>query len=453
LTGVADACGGGIVPTTRGFVNVVTRLGLTPHLDRALYSDMRSGLAVAASALLLASAWVAAQTSGGMSSGSRYEDNYGPPIDVSLADIASGMGSYQKRTVRTQGDLESLGSCNDCFRLRDGGAEVLIVPVPEISDDLRYLMGRRVEVVGLVRELPERQQVLRCGPQSKCDDPMLPALPDRQGHPDWPHNSITIWSVSDASRDDSGAKVKPLETSLEALVTKPGKRDGQLVRVVGSFRGRNLYGDLPVKSQRSRSDWVIKDDLYAVWVTGKKPKGSGWELDANAKRDTGRWMEVVGRPLTRDGITYLQAREVLLTKAPKENAEVAAPSPPPERPKLPPVVVFALPLDGDTEVATDSRFVVQFSEDMEEASFKDRVAFRYAGPTRPGDRAFVGLKLSYDGGKRALTVDPGDALRPGRLVELLLLPGIADIHGLTLVPRPGREAGEAVDVLRYRVGS
>ena len=292
-----------------------------------------------------------------------------------------------------------------------------------------------MEVVGLVRVLPER-----CG---DCSDPPLPTLPERQGHPDWPQVSVTIWRISDAGRDEAGPKIKPLDTTLEALVSSPGKRDGQLVRVVGKFRGRNLYGDLPVKSQRSNSDWVIKDEVWAVWVTGKKPKGSGWQLDPNAKRDTGRWIEVVGRPLTRDGITYLQAREVALTTPPTPSAGPSAAPPPPELPRIPPVVVFALPLDGDTEVTTDSRFVVQFSEDMEEASFKDRVILRYAGPIRPGDRAFVGLKLSYDGGKRALTVDPGDVLRQGRLVELLLLPGIAHIHWLTLVPRPGPEAGAA----------
>jgi hypothetical protein len=83
--------------------------------------------------------------------------------------------------------------------------------------------------------------------------------------------------------------------TLEALVAKPDKQEGRLVRVVGQFRGRNLYGDLPISSEKSRSDWVIKDDLFAVWITGKKPKGSGWELDPSLKRDTGRWIEVIGQ--------------------------------------------------------------------------------------------------------------------------------------------------------------
>ena len=405
---------------------------------------MRPRLAFASAAFLLAAVPLPAQTGGDISTmGSRYQDLYGPPSEVSVADIAQGI--QQTRVVRTQGDLDILGFGSAYSRLRDEGAEVMLIPVPEVAADLRHLMGRRVEVVGLVRVLPER-----CG---DCSDGVLPPLPERQGHPEWPQVSVTIWRISDVGRDEAGPKAKPLEMTLEALVSSPGKRDGQLVRVVGKFRGRNLYGDLPIKSQRASSDWVIKDELWAVWVTGKKPKGSGWQLDENAKRDTGRWIEVVGRPLTRDGITYLQARQVLLTTAPTPAAEASAPPPPPEPPRISPVVVFTLPLDGDTEVGTDSRFLVQFSEDMDEATFKDRVVLRYVGPVRPGDRAFVGLKLSYDGGKRALTVDPGDLLRPGRQLELLLLPGIADSRGLTLVPRVGHDASEAVDVLRYRVGS
>ena len=35
-------------------------------------------------------------------------------------------------------------------------------------------------------------------------------------------------------------------------------RDGQLVRVSGQFRGRNLYGDLPARSQLDRDDWVVR---------------------------------------------------------------------------------------------------------------------------------------------------------------------------------------------------
>lgn len=223
-----------------------------------------------------------------------------------------------------------------------------------------------------------------------------------------------------------------------------------MLRVVGKFRGRNLYGDLPIRSARRRQDWVIKDDLFAVWVTEKKPKGKGWELDPTLKRDTSKWIEVVGRPETIDGITYIKAVRVALSAAPRPAAQVQAAPAPPERPKVPPVIVFALPLDGE-EVPPGSRFAVQFSKDMEMSSFQGRVVLRYAGPRQPGDRAFDGLSLKYDGGRRALWVDPGDLLRAGRQVEILLLPGIKDIDGLTLEPRPGKDEPSVIDALRYYV--
>jgi hypothetical protein len=159
-------------------------------------------------------------------------------------------------------------------------------------------------------------------------------------------------------------------------------------------------------------------------------------------------------------VTYIKAVRIQLTTPPSATADVKPPPPPPEKPRKPPVVVFALPLDGDPEVAPDSRFVVQFSKDMDENTFDGHVVLRYTGPVLPGDRAFVGMRLTYDRGRRALTVDPGDTLRPRRQIELILLPGISDIDGLTLISRGASlkadvvsQKNDVVDVLRYRVGS
>jgi hypothetical protein len=268
--------------------------------------------------------------------------------------------------------------------------------------------------------------------------------------------AMQFWAFTGPPEGNDAQKAKDAKpATLEALVTQPGKRDGQTVRIVGKFRGRNLYGDLPVSSQRSTADWVIKDDLFAVWVTGKKPKGSGWELDSTLKRDTGKWIEVVGKVETSRGVTYVRAYKVDLTTPPSAVADAKAPPPPPPRPKLPPVIVFAMPLDGEADVPTNSRFVVQFNKDMDQSTFAGKVQLRYVGPRLPGDREFDGVKLTYDEGRRALTVDPGDVLRPGRAVELILLPGIVDIDGLPLVPRATahHDAGDAVEVLRYDVGT
>ena len=383
---------------------------------------------------------------------------YGEPKDVSLCDVTRG-ANVNKQNYRVSGNLDMF-EMNRYWTLRGECEPVLVIPMPSMASgsDLNQFIGTPVEVTGVVREIPYQQTMNRnCGLESQCTDPQLPPLPSRKDNPSMPQYSITMFSISDVSP----LKIKKMQESqrvtLERLVKNPGTSDGKVIRIVGKFRGHNLYGDLPVKSQRKSEDWVVKDDLFAVWVTGKKPKGSGFDLDAGLKRDTNKWLEIVGRAKTINGVTYVEAQQLFLTTAPSATAEAAPPPPPPERPKVPPVVVFALPLDGENEVAADTRFVVQFSKDMDEATFAGRVMLRYAGPVMPGDRPFDAVKLTYDGGRRALTVDPGDVLRNGRRVELLLLPGIADIDGLTLTPRPdhvlGPTAVEAVDVLRFVVSS
>jgi hypothetical protein len=390
---------------------------------------MRSRLpgSVACLAVLLLAGPAAAQYEG--QALGRYEAMFGTPVDVTIDDLVQNPSAYDERAVRTRGRLDlSMDSPGRSYVIRSTflNMGVRVVPMNEVagnweSEAPRYT-GREVEFTGVFRV----------------------------GNGDVYY--IQFWGFEGPPEADAKGPIQAPDVTLENLVGQPGSRDGKTVRVIGKFRGRNLFGDLPARSQRTNADWVIKDDVFAVWVTGKKPKGSGWELDPGLKRDTSKWIEVVGRPETIRGVTYLRAIQVTLSGPPTPTAEVQAPAPPPPRPKVPPVVVFSLPLDGEGDVPADSRFVVQFNKDMDEKTFEGRVQLRYAGPIRPGDRTFDGLKLSYDGGLRALTIDPGDLLRSGRQLELVLLPGIADVEGLALVPRPGREREDVVDVLQYLIG-
>jgi hypothetical protein len=382
---------------------------------------------------LLAPSWPAAQAQDPYAL-NQYEQQYGTPVEVALSDLVQSGSSYEGRAIRTKGELQfESAQGGRQFALRDTfGSRVLLVPVREIAANWDYegmkMTGKEVEVTG----------VFRSGSQ--------------QGGVTTASGAIQFWKFLGPPEEDEKAVTAAPTLPLEALVTHPDKQEARLVRVVGQFRGRNLFGDLPASSERSRSDWVIKDDVFSVWVTGRKPKGSGWELDSSLKRDTGHWIEVIGRVEARGPIVYLRAVRVMQGAAPKPSAQAQAATPPPERPKIPPVVVFALPLDGEADIPRQSRFVVQFSKDMDEATFKGHVVLRYLGRTMPGDRELDAVTSYYDGGRRALTVDPGDLLRPGRQIELLLLPGIADVDGLALEPRPGREAGVAIDTLRYKVG-
>jgi hypothetical protein len=368
----------------------------------------------------------------GQGFGTDYDAMYGPIVDVDLVDLVQGVVPYDGRGIRTKGRLEL--SSLQSYALGAGAVHVTIIPVNEIganfSSDAATMAGREVEITGVVQGGGVGSSASLSGSSSY---------------------TITFWRY-DGPPDPRQGPIKSKSQTLESLVMNAGRHDGETVRIVGKFRGRNLYGDLPIKSERTGSDWVIKDDLFAVWVLGKKPKGPGWELDPALKRDTGKWVEVVGRVESRSGVTYIRALEVRLTTPPKPSAEAKAPPSLPEVPKLPPVVVFSLPLDGEGEIPVDSRFTVQFSKDMDAATFKGRVILRYEGPPIPGDRSFDGVKMTYDEGKRALTVDPGDRLRPGRRVDLILLPGIADLDGMQLVARSGGDASNGTaDTFRFQI--
>jgi len=392
---------------------------------------MRGGFVLAAALLLLSPCALAQEGY------DRYEGMYGTPVDVTLSDLASAASvSYQGRAIRTHGrlELDHSGGNQRNYMLAELGGSVYVTPMRELagildSDAMRWL-GQEVEVTGLFQAMNQTGGAVQAS------------------------GIIQFWKFTPPAEKPTksmleGAKGLP----LEVLVRDPGRQEGKIISVVGKFRGRNLYGDLPLRSQRDSADWVIKDDVFAVWVSGRKPKGDGFELDAGLKRDTNKWLQVVGKVTTRGGVVYLQAMHVAVTTEPRPSAEVKPPPPPPERPKVPPIIVFALPLDGEVEVPRNSRFSVQFSKDMDETTFKGRVVLRYSGPIRPGDRVFDGVRLSYDRGRRALLVDPGDNLLSGRVLELLLLPGIIDIDGLELVQRTGKErGGEAIEILRYRVG-
>jgi hypothetical protein len=380
----------------------------------------------------------------------RYEFQYGTPIAVTLDDLLTNPGSYEGRAVKTKGKLEMGMSLQQSYLMREMFGSVTVTPVPEAEEtfkmDARQWIGREVDVTGVFgRTRPDRTSSTQ--PKDSSTGP--------GGIAEESHYVINFWKyLGPPEREQKGALIKADQVTLEDLVSKAGKLDGKTVRVVGKFRGRNLFGDLPARSERDSSDWVIKDDVYAVWITGKRPKGTGWELDLGLKRDTAKWVEVVGRPETVGNVTYIRALSVVLGGPPRAAAEAAPPPPPPPRPKLPPVVVFSLPLDGERDVPSTGLFKVQFSKDMDEDSFRGHIVFRYAGPRLPGDREFVGLKVSYDGGRRALIVDPGDVLRPGRVVELRLLSGIIDVDGLPLTPRPGHEPTAATaELLRFEVAS
>jgi hypothetical protein len=181
-------------------------------------------------------------------------------------------------------------------------------------------MGKRVEVVGFVRQLVRDQGVEQCDipprPTSYCRDPTIPPTPDLKGEKaSWPTWSITIWSIADAmplsfKKGEAARLADSLGTVGE------GRRD---VRVSGRFCGVGLCGPAPGPAPHP-SAWLLQDGEDAVWVLGKEPRGKGWRLDPTYRGDTRRWLEVEGR-LERCGTAVcLRAKRVALSADPTDPA-------------------------------------------------------------------------------------------------------------------------------------
>jgi hypothetical protein len=214
-----------------------------------------------------------------------YQSRYAPIAEVTAADAIGG--GYVGKGVKVRGWLD------DPVTLSDGPVHIHLAPVdaiaPNFAADTRAFVGQPVEVTGVFRD-------------------------DESGSPD--AYSILVWKY-DGPGEKRVKATRNLPQSLLPLVANPGRHDGETVRVVGQFRGRNLDTDLPPQSESSPTDWVLKNGLYAVWVTGREPKGSGWDLDPTSAIDTKRWLEVTGRVTTKNGVTYLQASKLDLVAVPR----------------------------------------------------------------------------------------------------------------------------------------
>ena len=164
----------------------------------------------------------------------------------------------------------------------------------------------------------------------------------------------------------------PSAPSVRNIVLYPSRYLDQNVTVTGQFGGRNLLGDLPDAPGQSRWDFVLRSADGAIWVTNLRPKGKDFELALDAHIDTGRWITVSGTLQQGRGLQWLNGvgGTIAISKAPKDTEEqpvirVAA-APPPE-------VVFSAPTALETDVVPTSSVRIQFSRDMDAATFKGRI--------------------------------------------------------------------------------
>jgi hypothetical protein len=243
--------------------------------------------------------------------GARYGEAQVAPLD----EIVRSPDQFQGQMVRTQGLFEP-GLDARQFVLSEGHDRVLLLPVVAGSE-VQMLLGRRVEVRGVVRKIRPKQYVMGQD-LDKIEDPELPVMP--APGPQVPRVTLSYFSIFDATAPEHGQGGAGGGVLQGLLRDNHAKK--RSVRVVGQFRGANLFGDLPDLPGREPDDFVLKEGDAAIWVIGKAAKGKGFHLDPRLKGDTRFWLEVEGRlePCAGNQVC-LKARHVQMAKRPAPPAE------------------------------------------------------------------------------------------------------------------------------------
>jgi hypothetical protein len=226
----------------------------------------------------------------------------------------------------------------------------------------------------------------------------------------------------------------PTSPSVRAIVLSPSQFADRGVTVTGRFRGRNLFGDLASALNRSRWDFVLQSADAAIWVSGLRPKGTGFELDPGAKVDTGRWLEVSGTVHTEGSHVWIEGESLRMARPPSESD--AEPAPTPVIKEKPPSVIFTAPLVDEVDVLTDSSVRVQFSRDMDGRTFRGhvRVSYVVTAPAAPPPGPVPTITTAYHEGNRALEIKFAKPLDRFQTVKVELLEGIAAMDSQALLP-------------------
>jgi len=223
--------------------------------------------------------------------------------------------------------------------------------------------------------------------------------------------------------------------SVRGLALQPWRFEGQEVTVVGQFRGRNLFADLPRAPGRSRNDFVLRSADAAVWVTDLRPRGKGFDLSVDARVDTGHWLQVTGTVSQIRGLVTIVGSAVAETPAPEATTtedDVSAPAPP----LAPAEVVFSSPYEGEIGVPMAASVRIQFSRGLDPDTIAGQIRASYVGATAPGALAATVLEFqhTYNAGTRAIEITFAQPPDRFRTMQIELLEGLRTFDGAPVSP-------------------
>jgi Bacterial Ig-like domain len=310
------------------------------------------------------------------------------------------------------------------------------------GSDQRVTIGTDEGAIKLVaRETPRegrveaRGQLLDVGRMSQDDPRLIPfnlleriraSYQDR-----WPKPGEELMLLLGGSAPPPAA-VNATTPPLRAVAMDPARFDGQRITIVGQFRGRNLFGDLPEAPAQNRYQFVLRSGDAALWVMGLQSRGKGFNFDPGRRLDSGRWVQVQGTVRSAKGLTWLDGTSIELAPAPEETTEVTIDLPPP-----PPVeILFTAPTDGEADVRSTERVRMQLSRDLNPETLKGRVRLTYttADGKESADAPPIEFTTNYTRENRALEIRPAAPLERFRVVRLEILEGVKGTDGGAMAP-------------------
>ena len=228
--------------------------------------------------------------------------------------------------------------------------------------------------------------------------------------------------------------VPPRSPTVRAIALAPDDYVDREVRVIGRFKGRNLYGELPFAPGKSKWDFVIESADASIWVTGIRPRGKGFDLDPGKRVDTGRWLEVKGVVKREGTTTYIEGASLVEASPVEETAvEIELPARPPEPP---PEVIFSAPIADDADVERGGKVRVQFSRDINPRTIRDKVRVTYLDESgaEVADRRPPAFSVAYNDETHAIEITFAEPLERFQRVRVQLLEGIAALDEQPLKP-------------------
>jgi hypothetical protein len=337
---------------------------------------------------------------------------------TNLAALMAYPAFFHLRPVIVAGNLERQE--NGQLRLLDEAGSMRVVFKGSASDGLNEIRGEYWDLGRM-----------------NADDPRLASYDLRatfQVDPEgpWPRPGQVTALMAAAITPTT----PPVTPSIRAVALHPARYLDQPVTVTGQFSGRNLLGDLPDGPANSPYDFVLRSADAAVWVSFIRARGRDFDLAVDARLDTGRWLQVTGVLQQRRGLQWIDARDgsVSLGKPPIETTVVDEPVRVPAAPA--PEVVFSTPTQDEIDVDVATTVRIQFSRDIDPATFKEQVRVRYRGKEADSSEplAAASFTTQYQPAKRVLEVRPVQPLERLRTVQIELLGGIQGTDGQSIAP-------------------